>query len=196
MEGRFTITKDPADSPTAWNLTPVSEADLPAYVATGARAYTDHYCHLWPGGDPGPYLSRNFTLPLAKKQLQDPACRLWLLREGDQVAGICKLVLDRDLPGFPAGSSVYIEKIYLKKDFTAKGMGTALLREIERFARESGRDVLWLEAMQKGPALAFYLKNGFVRVGQTQVPYPEVLPDEKMMWILTRELRESGHPPL
>ncbi|MCO5724061.1 GNAT family N-acetyltransferase [Robiginitalea marina] len=194
MEGRFALGQDPADSRAAWNFLPVSEGDLPAYVATGTRAYTDHYCHLWPGGNPRPYLSRNFTLPLARSQLRDPACRLWLIREGDQAAGICKLVLDRDLPGSPPGRSVFIEKVYFIRSFTGRGMGTALLGEIGRFAGESGRDVLWLEAMQKGPALAFYLKNGFVRVSQTRIPYPEVLPDEKMMWVLKRELKGSGLP--
>lgn len=177
-----------------FKITPLKATHIPVYVETGALAYREHYCHLWPGGDPRPYIRRNFTKTIVEKEFQNKAFLHWLVYSGDDVAGICKLDLDKMFPGNSSQKSVFIEKIYLRKQFTGKGLGSALFRKIESHAMKLGSPFLWLEAMQKGPALSFYLNNGFKILGTTQVPYPEVRSSEKMMWVLGRELQESGIP--
>lgn len=162
--------------------------EIPLYLETGRIAYRDHYCHLWPGGDPWPYLSRNFTQEILKAEINNPNLRLWLIRCGATAAGICKLDLQKEGPGICPGTAVFIEKIYFKKSFTGKGLGSKTLAEISELAESLGRKFLWLEAMQKGPALSFYLQHGFRILGETEVPHPEVLPAEKKMWVLGRQL--------
>ena len=162
--------------------------DIPIYLETGEAAYQDHYCHLWPGGDPWPYLTRNFTPEIVEAELQDPQVRLWLVLCEGAPAGICKLVLGKDHGSMPPGSCLFIEKIYFKNCFTGQGLGSVMIREISRLGLQTGKRFLWLEAMQKGPALSFYLDRGFKILGETQVPHPEVLEEEKMMWVMGREL--------
>ena len=164
------------------------EEDIPLYLETGRAAYKDHYCHLWPEGDPWPYLTRNFTPEIVQAELHSPNIRLWLVYCGGAPAGICKLDLEKDHTSMPRGSSLFIEKIYLKSSFTGQGLGSSLMDEITKLGQELGKRFLWLEAMQKGPALSFYRNCGFKILGETQVPHPEVLEAEKMMWVLGREL--------
>jgi GNAT superfamily N-acetyltransferase len=166
----------------------LQKEDIPLYLETGKAAYEDHYCHLWPGGDPWPYLTRNFTPEIVQAEIQNPQLRLWIVYCARIPAGICKLDLGKDFQAMPSGNSIFLEKIYFKKSFTGQGLGSALIEEISRLGREMGKSFLWLEAMQKGPALSFYLKHGFKIVGETQVPHPEVLQAEKKMWVLSRRI--------
>jgi len=166
----------------------LQKEDIQLYLETGKAAYGDHYCHLWPGGDPWPYLTRNFTPEIVQAEIQNPQLWLWMVYCDGAPAGICKLDLSKDFETMPPDSSIFIEKIYFKNAFTGLGLGSALIREISRLGCEMGKRFLWLEAMQKGPALSFYLNHGFKIIGETQVPHPEVLKAEKMMWVLRLEL--------
>jgi ribosomal protein S18 acetylase RimI-like enzyme len=65
------------------------------------------------------------------------------------------------------------------------------MEAVAELALDMDRPFVWLETMQKGPARHFYDKLGFRVLGETAVPYPEVLPSEKAMWIMGKNLRES-----
>ena len=187
MEGS-TLKKGTTHSCQEPEIKMLREKDIPLYLETGGAAYRDHYCHLWPGGDPWPYLTRNFTTEIVQAELQSPNLRLWLVYCGGTPAGICKLDLEKDHRTMPRGSSIFIEKIYFKNSFTGHGLGSSLMDEITRLGHELGRRFLWLEAMQKGPALSFYRNRGFKILEETQVPHPEALEAEKRMWVLGREI--------
>ncbi len=158
------------------------------YLETGRQGYSDHYCHLWPGGDSNPYLSRNFTKEILLEELGGSGLLHWVVYVHDQPAGICKIDLDRKSGTFHPGQALFLEKIYFRKAFTGKGLGSRVLKEIIALAQREGRTGIWLEAMQKGPALAFYENHGFKILGKTAVPYPEVLEQEKHMWVLGKDL--------
>ena len=158
------------------------------YLETGRQAYTDHYCHLWPGSNPDPYLSRNFTRHILDETLGRPQLVHWLMYAGGKAAGVCKIDLERNHPHFLPANSLFLEKIYFRSRYTGKGLGSQVLQRITSLAGQVGRKGIWLEAMQKGPALAFYQKEGFRILGETAIPYPEVLPDEKPMWVLGKAL--------
>lgn len=178
--------------PLEW--VPVTREKGNDYLVTGQQAYRDHYCHLWPGGDPAPYISRNFNSEVLRHDLEQADTRLYLLLSEGTPAGICKWVLGKTRKGLPGQNPLFIEKIYFRKAHTGQGLGSALMGGILAYAREAGADCLWLEAMKKGPALSFYQKWGFRILGETQVPYPEVLPGEKDMWVLARPVTLPAHP--
>ncbi len=171
----------------ALEMTLLREEEIPLYLETGRAAYRDHYCHLWPKGDPWPYLTRNFTEELVRSEIHNPELKVFLVRSGGMPAGICKLDLSREFGATASGNSIFLEKIYFKRPFTGRGLGSSVIGEIIRMGTQWGRDFLWLEAMQKGPALSFYLNHGFSILGETEVPHPEVLESEKKMWVLGRK---------
>ncbi len=157
------------------------------YLEAGRQGYRDHYCHLWPKGDPSPYLSRNFTEDVLRKELGLPGVLHWVVYVEGTAAGICKVDLTRESKTFHPGRALFLEKIYFKNEYTGKGLGHTMLEMLAGLARQKSRTGIWLEAMQKGPALDFYRKQGFEILGTTAVPYPEVLEEEKPMWILGKE---------
>ena len=167
-------------------IIPLSVNTLPTYLQTGREAYTDHYCHLWPGADPDPYLRRNFTPAILQEEIKDPRYESWLILFKRQPAGICKLDLQKELQIHPPISSLFLEKIYFRKGFTGQGLGKQVMGWLLTRAKVLGRDFIWLITMQKGPALNFYKKQGFKILRESKIPYPEVLEAEKGMWVLGR----------
>ncbi|SFR50941.1 Acetyltransferase (GNAT) family protein [Robiginitalea myxolifaciens] len=161
-----------------------NDSAIATYVQTGRSGYRDHYCHLWPKGDPWPYIDRNFTTPIVSSEVGREGLSHWLVYWNNEAGGICKVDSGKAYPGFLNRQSLYLEKLYFRKACTGKGIGGSMLEFLRDFALKAGKTGIWLEAMQKGPALNFYLKNGFEIIGETQVPYPEVVPEERHMWVL------------
>lgn len=166
---------------------PVVPANAGAYCETGVQAYREHYLHLWQEGDPRPYLERHFSLEQVLNDLENPALRHGLLQYRREWVGIFKLDLSRDSGDFYPGRGLFLEKIYLKKACTGLGLGGALLQGLRAYARSIGRQAIWLETMRKGPARAFYLQQGFRFLSDTEVPFPQVLPQERAMWVMGLE---------
>jgi ribosomal protein S18 acetylase RimI-like enzyme len=48
--------------------------------------------------------------------------------------------------------------------------------------------VLWLAAMQKGPALNFYKKNGFNIHSTTEIKFKQAIKAEKPMFIMIKKI--------
>jgi len=170
------------------SLESLETATLREFLLAGVQAYRDHYCHLWPDGNPAPYIDRNLRGPIVRKEMTDPAFRHWLVRTPDGVAGICVVNTGAKYPGFHPGNSLFIDKIYLKKAYTGQGVGTHVMDQLLDYCRRSGLVGIWLKAMAKGPAREFYLKAGFRKIGNSSIPYPEVLPAEAAMWVMGRDV--------
>lgn len=169
-------------------LEPLQPETVPLYTETGILAYRSQYAQIWQNGDPRHYLQWHFNPQKVLRDLENPALRHVLLYSDGMVAGIVKLDLGKDSGDFYPGQALFIEKIYLKKAFTGQGLGSALLGNLCQYARLSGLHALWLEAMYKGPARAFYLQHGFRFLATTEVPYPEILPGQRVMWVMGREV--------
>ena len=158
------------------------------YIQTGIRAYNDHYRHLWPDGETSPYIRHNFTPEKVAGELQDPGVRNWLVEASGEAVGICKLVFHKKLEAFSSANGLFIEKIYLIGTATGRGYGSTLFKSFETMGREAGLRYAWLEAMQKGPALPFYLQNGYRVFGPTRIPFEQAIEAERPMWILLKDL--------
>jgi GNAT superfamily N-acetyltransferase len=165
---------------------PLSVETIPTYLQTGREAYVDHYCHLWPGADPNPYLKRNFTRAILREELKEPRYECGLITHHGAPAGIYKIDLQKECNIHPTKAPLFLEKIYFRKSFTGQGLGEQAMGRILTRSKILGKDFIWLKTMQKGPALNFYKKQGFEILGETQIPYPEVLEAEKQMWVLGR----------
>ena len=175
-------------SATIPNLRELDTAGVPLYIQTGTRAYNDHYRHLWPEGDTTPYLTHNFTREKVITELQLSGIRNWIVEASNEAVGICKLVFNTNLQAFSEADGLFIEKIYLVRTATGMGYGSRLFASFEAMAQEAGLPYIWLEAMQKGPALQFYLQNGYRIFGPTRIPFSQAIEAERPMWIMLKEL--------
>lgn len=119
---------------------------------------------------------------------QDNNTSLFLIKINESYAGILKYTRNKAIDKYDKEASLYIDKIYVQKEFARLGIGRKTIEFIIKKAKELSKKVIYLESMQKGPALAFYLASGFSIINTTKVPFENVIEEEKPMYILLKEL--------
>ena len=89
-----------------------------------------------------------------REQLNDPRHAWWGARQGALLAGFAHAQLD--------ASGCKIDKLYVHPDRQRRGVGAALLREIETWARAQQARRLWLQVNRGNTqAIRAYEKYGF-----------------------------------
>lgn len=166
-------------------LTPKTYQD---YIRVGTRAYDQHYLHLWPNGDSTPYISSSFTMKVLEKEEHNKNTLLYTIRQYDTAVGILKFTLNANLDKYAKEEALYVDKIYILNEYSGKGIGKKALQFVLLRAKEINKRIVWLDTMQKGPALNFYLKNGFEIYDKSEVKLPSVLEAEKHMYIMVNRL--------
>lgn len=166
---------------------PLRPATYEAYIEVGTKAYHQHYLHLWPDGDPSPYISSSFTHEVLQKEEGNTNTMHYLIKSDAKTIGILKFTLDAGIQSFTPQEALYVDKIYIVQEYSGQGIGQKTIRFVLLRAQELGKKIIWLDTMQKGPALQFYLKNGFEIIGKSEVQLPNVLPTEKQMYIMAKK---------
>ncbi|AWX43449.1 hypothetical protein HME9304_00437 [Flagellimonas maritima] len=166
----------------------VSSTTINEYISVGTTSYNEHYLHLWIHGDSSPYIETSFTSLIVKNELDDENVVNFLVKLGGTSVGIVKLIRDCPLDEFSKDEALLIQKIYLLKIHSGKGIGQNVLQKIEEYAKTMGKLIVWLDTMQKGKPLDFYIKNGFQIKKKSELELLGVKMSEKAMWILTKQL--------
>nr|WP_299343541.1 GNAT family N-acetyltransferase [Allomuricauda sp.] len=170
-------------------LETVTPDTVGTYISVGIKSYRQHYLHLWPNQDASPYIATSFTSEIVEKELLDANMEHFLFRNENEVVGIVKLVKDKALDEqHSAEASLFVEKIYILKEFSGKGFGTKLLTLIVNYAKKLNKNLIWLDTMQKGPQLNFYLKNGFEKKKASRLKLEDAKEEEKAMWIMAKHI--------
>lgn len=166
----------------------VTGANLQTYKEVGEKSYREHYLHLWPKADPTPYLRNSFSPEVLNRELREPGTAHFIIKKNEAVAGIIKLLLYEGINHYAPEEALLLEKLYLLKEYAGQGLGAKSLRFVEAMGRQMGKKVLWLDTMQKGPALPFYLREGFRILGEKMLPFEEAKETEKPMYLLLKAL--------
>jgi len=173
------------------NIRPVTPATCPLYCNLGIKAYKEHYLHLWKNSDPSPYIQKSFTMDMVNSELKDSSSYLFLIYSGDKAVGILKIIKDASIAPYSSKQAIFLEKIYLLNEYSGKGLGGHVLSWVETYSLNSNKKILWLETMQKGQALNFYIKNDFEILRAKNHPMKEVLLDHKPMYVLFKKLKNT-----
>jgi GNAT superfamily N-acetyltransferase len=115
----------------------------------------------------------------------------FIVYDGPTAVGILKIKINSALAPYSAEDAMLLDKIYILKQHSGKGVGKKVLDFVIEMGETHNKKSIWLEAMKKGPALQFYLKNGFKIHGEIQHPSPEVVADQKAMYTLIRLLKPT-----
>ncbi len=169
-------------------LEPVSPSTINLYIQVGKKSYYEHYLHLWEDRNPNAYISKSFTVSVVQAELKNPNIANFLVKVNNESIGIVKLVRNKALDEYSDGESLLVEKIYLLKSYSGKGFGRKVLHLIENYARNLNKKIVWLDTMQKGGPLNFYLKNGFAIKKEGALNLPGAKSTERAMWVLTKHL--------
>ncbi len=167
---------------------PLTPEKYHSYNTIGIKAYNQHYLHLWPNGDSTTYIESSFTNKVLEKEALDANTSLFIIHRHNLPAGILKITFNKSLGKYSEKDALYVDKIYILKECTGSGIGKKVLQFVSLRAKELGKKAIWLDAMQKGPALNFYLKNGFEIHGETSVPFENAIEKEKPMYVLVKKI--------
>jgi diamine N-acetyltransferase len=150
-----------------------SAADAAMLTQMARSIYKEHYLHLWhPGGSDWYMNEYAYAAHKIAAELADPAVEYFIAAGDGQPMGYMKLntatILDENK------NSLEIERIYLYKNASGKGIGKQLMELALQRAEELKRDMLFLKAMDSSTdAIAFYQKLGYDICGSLQLPMPE-----------------------
>ncbi len=140
-------------------------ADGQVLAAVGRRCFAETFGPHFPAADMTLHLDRSFGSDGLPADLHDPACRVRMAEEEDEVAGYLKL-MPMDLPVEHPAHSLEIRQLYILTPWQGEGVAAALMDWAIGAARESGAPALFLSVWEKGArAIAFYRKHGFEIAG-------------------------------
>lgn len=144
----------------------------PLLLTISVQTYLENYRYLWE--DEGvSYLEKFYSKDAFISDLQNPDYNYYLIYFDGAPAGYYKTKTESNsLEDTAATRSMYLEKLYILKAFTGKGLGSEVLRYIETMARTEGIKILSLQVMDCSPAKSFYLKNNFKLVKESRLDYP------------------------
>lgn len=120
------------------------------------------------------YLAESFSADIIAEELADPETYFFLIHRGRPAVGYAKLRDKEPHASVTSRNAIELQRIYAVERVWGRGVGEKLLNHCIDFAREMGRDVLWLGVWEENPrAVRFYEKNGFKRVGTLEFPYAD-----------------------
>ena len=145
--------------------------DESALSLLGGATFLESYAHLLPVTDILGHVARQHAASVYERWLADPQCRCWLAEHLPGRAPVGYAVLtppDLPLPDLAPGD-LEIRRIYLLHRFQRGGLGRRLMDQVIAHGREvAARRVLLGVYSRNEPALAFYERLGFARVGTRQ----------------------------
>jgi ribosomal protein S18 acetylase RimI-like enzyme len=146
------------------------EADLLSDLAK--KIYKEHYLYLWLPGGPDWYMEEYaYNTNKIAADLNEPNVEYYIVLQGNQPVGYMKLVLEAILPGDGTVRALEVERIYLFRQASGKGIGRRLMDLAMDRARHLKKEIIFLKAMDSGiAAMEFYKTLGFVVTGSLQLP--------------------------
>lgn len=165
------------------NITPCTIADLHTLQDIAINSYGDHYLYLWFDGGMW-YIDRCFSDAALKKDLEDANAAYFLIYAFDALVGFLKLNINKSLEGESEKDSLELERIYLTKNASGKGIGKQLIDFTVSFARERNKRLIWLKAMDSSRSVEFYEQNGFQKNGTSMLDFEQMKPEYRGMIIM------------
>jgi ribosomal protein S18 acetylase RimI-like enzyme len=147
---------------------PAVPADAPALSLVGAATFLETYAPLLPVADILAHAAHQHAAEVYARWLTDPACGCWIAEHRPGAAPVGYLIAtppDLPLPDLD-GHDWEIRRIYVLHRFQGTGLGRQLMHAVQAAAKAAGRRRLLLGVYSRNEAaLAFYVRQGFTRVG-------------------------------
>jgi len=152
------------------------------------HSYSDHYLHLW--YDEGKwYKEKYFSTERLTKEISDPNTQFYLAYYDNEPVGFLKLNINTPLEGFETKNALELERIYLNKEVTGKGIGRKLVELAINVAEQNNKNIIWLKAMDTSEgSIAFYQKRGFSITGTYRLKHNLMKEELRGMVIMVKEL--------
>ena len=131
------------------------EVWLGTYIRRGVNAFLADYA------------LNEFTSDKFATLLDDPQEHIVVSENEDGIDGFIRISGGKAAPVADC-SALEISTLYVQPRHHGRGLGRLLLEHGLRYARDTGSRSVWLTTnSENSPAIAFYLKHGFEKVGTT-----------------------------
>jgi len=139
------------------------DASLLAVLA--AQVWLHTYATEGITSDIANYVLSEFTPARFLSLMNDPACRLFVAEDGQNLVGLAVVKFGVSCPGGNS-STTALQTLYVQEHFVGRGVGKSLLQAVEAEAREQSNVPLWLMVnVENSRAIAFYGRRGYSKVG-------------------------------
>ncbi|MBC5994999.1 GNAT family N-acetyltransferase [Pontibacter cellulosilyticus] len=164
-------------------ITPCTTADIYTLQDIAINSYGDHYLYLWHDGGMW-YLNRCFSEDALKKELEDANAAFFLIYAEEELVGFLKFNISKEIEGYSAEEAMELERIYLTKSASGKGIGRAAVNFTKQVAQEMGKKVIWLKAMDSSRSVNFYEQNGFEKCGTYNLDFEQMKEEYRGMYVM------------
>ncbi|MEJ8801606.1 GNAT family N-acetyltransferase [Pontibacter sp. H249] len=168
-------------------ITACTTADIHILQDIAINSYGDHYLYLWHDGGMW-YINRCFSDDALKKELEDENAAFFLIYAEEELVGFLKLNLHKEMDSYTAAEAMELERIYLLKSASGKGLGRMVLNFTRQYAQKLGKKVIWLKAMDSSKSVDFYEQNGFTKCGTYTLDFEAMKEEYRGMYVMKLEL--------
>jgi diamine N-acetyltransferase len=169
-------------------IKPCTETDVEELVRVAIESYNQHYIYLWYDGGKK-YVENSFNANAFREQLSDSNVALFLVfNEANSAVGFLKLNINKSYQEYTAKDSLELERIYIVKSASGKGIGKSVLEFTDDYARKQNKKYVWLKAMDSSSATEFYRKSGYEIIADYQLTFPEMKEEYRGMYVLLKKL--------
>ena len=126
------------------------------------KTYNDTFSYMNTPSNMKVYLKQAFDISKLRDELSNRSSLFYFLYVGEELAGYLKLNEYSAQTDINDPQSIEIERIYVAKEFHAKGLGSILLNKATDIAGIRKKLYIWLGVWERNEkALLFYKRNGF-----------------------------------
>lgn len=113
----------------------------------------------------------SFSEQSLQKQINDPDSTFYFVLNNSEIIGFLKTNANKSFANKPFNKSIELERLYLLKKATNKGIGKRAAQMIIDKAKEDKLETVWLKSMESSKAVQFYENLGFKIIRTDVLPF-------------------------
>jgi ribosomal protein S18 acetylase RimI-like enzyme len=181
----------PGNSKLQTKIRLAGEIDIPEIARVGSKTSTATFGHSMPASDLNAYLKEAYNHTTLEKTLAKPLSDIFVAYQEidpDRVIGFVQLTqggsVEPCLEGVEA--PIQLQRLYVDGKCHGKGVGGALMKHVEKLAKEKGFVTIWLGVWEENfKAQKAYERFGFKKVGEHDFVMGKCIQTD---WILMKPL--------
>ncbi len=151
-------------------------SDIKIICALGVTTFYEAYFLQDDSRDLASYILESFSSEQIEKELNDKDSTFFIAEFDGYAVGYAKLRANAPAECLREANAVEIQRIYILEKMKGRRVGDALMQRCFDEARRRSYEAVWLGVWEKNTAAqGFYLKYGFVKVGELDFPYGETV---------------------
>lgn len=150
-------------------IRPCTIKDIAQIIEIGTETFKDTYSSDHNAADIDIYLKEHYTRNKIRREIKTPNGDYFFAESNQKTAlGFMKLTVKDEPLELTGKTGLQINRIYVKAGYKGQSIGKTLLNEAIKQAKGLNLDCVWLCVWEHNqPALKFYEKLGFVKIGTT-----------------------------